>query len=141
MVIATEATGRAEAVAPGSERGFGLVFAGVFGLIGAWPLIGAHAPRWWALAIAVAFALVAFTKPDLLRGPNRLWFKFGMLLARVVNPLVMGVVFFLAVTPTGWIMRLLGKDVLALRLRREEKSYWIVREPSAPASETMKNQF
>jgi hypothetical protein len=60
---------------------------------------------------------------------------------RVVSPLVMGTIYFLCVTPTGWIMRWRGKDLLALKLRPDLKSYWIDRGPLPPDAQSMKNQF
>jgi len=116
------------------------VFAGVFALIGCWPLIHWVQPRWWALGLSAAFAVVALVRPDILHPLNRAWLAFGRLMHRVVSPLVMGLVFFLVVTPTGWIMRLRGKDVLSLKLRRDLDSYWTVREAS-PDPASMKNQF
>jgi len=124
-----------------SDRGFGVVFAVVFLLIGCWPFLYWQAPRWWALAIAAAFGVIALIRPQILHPLNRLWLALGRLLHKVVSPLVMGLIFFATVTPTGWIMRLLGKDVLSLRRRPDLKTYWIKREPSPPGHETMKNQF
>lgn len=94
---------------PGSNRNFGFVFAGVFGLIAIWPLINGHGPRWIALGIAAAFALVAGFSPKILRPLNFVWFKFGLLLHRVVSPIVMGAVFFLCILPIGILMRLFGE--------------------------------
>ena len=122
-----------------SDRGFGFVFAVVFTLIGCWPFLYWQPPRWWALAIAAAFGLIALIRPQILHPLNRLWLALGRLLHKVVSPLVMGLIFFATVTPTGWIMRLLGKDVLSLKRRPDLKSYWIKREPSG--QESMKNQF
>ena len=116
------------------------MFAAVFAIIGCWPLIHGAAPRWWALGLAAAFAAVALARPQLLHPLNRAWLAFGRLLHRVVGPLVMGMVFFTVVTPTGWIMRLRGKDVLSLKRRPDLKSYWITREPSSEL-QSMKNQF
>jgi Saxitoxin biosynthesis operon protein SxtJ len=124
-----------------SDRSFGLVFAVVFAIIGCWPLLYWESPRWWALAVAAAFAVVALMRPQLLRPLNRVWLALGRLLHKIVSPLVMGVIFFATVTPTGWIMRLRGKDLLSLKRRPDQKSYWIKREPTGPESETMKNQF
>jgi hypothetical protein len=124
-----------------SDRSFGLVFAGVFALIGCWPVVRLLPPRWWMLGIAVAFALVALVWPQILHPFNRTWLALGRLLHRVVSPLLMGVIFFVVVTPIAWIMRLRGKDVLSLARRTDLLSYWITREPQAPASETMKRQF
>jgi hypothetical protein len=133
----------------GSDRGFGLVFAVVFTLIGVWPAVrlgwtprlDPAALRVWALAIAGAFLAVAFAAPALLNPLNRLWFAFGLLLGRVMTPLVMGLLYVLTIVPTGYIMRLRGKDLLDLKLDRARKSYWIMREPPGPARGTMTNQF
>jgi saxitoxin biosynthesis operon SxtJ-like protein len=123
-----------------SDRSFGLVFAVVFSIIACWPFLYWGSPRWWALAVAAAFAVVALVRPQLLRSLNRMWMALGRLLHKIVSPLVMGIIFFATVTPTGWIMRLRGKDLLSLKLRPDQKSYWIRRDPAQPETE-MKNQF
>ena len=125
----------------GSERAFGLVFAAVFVIVGLLPLLGDGGVRFWALGVALAFAVIAFAMPRLLRPLNLVWFRFGLLLHAVVSPLVLGLLFFVTVTPTGLIMRMLGKDLLNLRRDETAESYWIVREPRGPAPESMKNQF
>ncbi len=130
-----------EQVRPGSDRSFGVVFAVVFAIIGCWPLLRGETPYWTILAIAAAFALAALVAPRLLRPLNWIWFRIGLLLHSVMSPLVMGAVFFLCVTPIGVVMRLLGKDVLALRRQAERSTYWIVRDPPGPGPDTMKNQF
>src|SRR5689334_6506356 len=94
-----------------SDRSFGFVFAGVFALIGCLPLLHFAQPRWWALGLAVAFALIAFVGPQILHPLNQAWLALGRLLHRVVSPIIMGVIFFVCVTPIAWIMRLRGKDV------------------------------
>ena len=124
-----------------SERSFGFVFAVVFVVIGLWPLLGDGDPRWWSLAIALAFAAVALVRPILLAPLNRLWFKFGMLLNRIVSPLVMGMLFYLIITPIALFMRLLGKDLLNLKRDPEARSYWIPRDPPGPEPDTIKNQY
>ena len=124
----------------GSDRGFGIVFAIFFALVGLLPL-RAHRPvRWWALALAGIFLLVALLQPVWLRPLNRRWTKLGLLLGRLVSPLVTGLLFFLVVTPIGLLFRLLKKDPLRLASSREA-SYWIERQPPGPAPETMRNQF
>jgi len=140
---------RARDIKMGSERGFGLVFAAVFGLIGFSPAIrfgwspsfDASLLRPWSLAIAVLFLAVTLVYPTALRPLNRLWFRFGMLLSRVGTPIVMGLLFALAVVPTAVVMRLRGRDLMNLRLDRQAKSYWLVRKPPGPAPETMKKQY
>ena len=124
-----------------SDRLFGLVFAAVFAGIGLWPLVDGSSPRWWALAIGVALAAAAIITPGMLGPANRLWLKIGLRLQRVVNPLIMGLVFYLAVTPTGVILRLFGKDPLRLKRDPDAESYWIERRPPGPPPDTMPYQF
>jgi hypothetical protein len=132
---------REHSIEGGSERAFGLVFASFLVIIACWPLIAGGPVRAWAIALAAAFLAIAILRPALLRPFNRLWIRFGLLLHRVVNPIVLGVLFFLVVTPTGILMRALGKDSLRLRFDRASGSYWIERRPAGPAPETMRNQF
>lgn len=141
MATALEPKRVAEAEKHGSDRSFGYVFAAVFAIYGLFPLWRLDGPRWWSLAIAVAFAAVALVYPSVLGPLNRIWMAFGKLLHRIVSPLVMGAVYFLAVTPTGIIMRLRGRDLLSLRRRPDLSTYWIDRESGLPLSETMKKQF
>lgn len=125
----------------GSERSFGLVFAAVFLIIGAWPLKAGHDPRLWALGAAVAFLVIALAFPRALKPLNIVWFKFGMLLHHVMTPLIMGLLFFLTVTPVGLLMRATGKDPMRLKRDPKATSYWIDRAPPGPAPESMKTQF
>jgi hypothetical protein len=130
-----------ERVAPGSERSFAIVMAlalAVIGSINFW-----HNGRiWpWLGVIIILLVIAGFFAPALLRPVNRLWFQFGLLLHAVVNPLVMGLVFFGAVLPTGFVMRALGKDPLRLKIEGNRESYWVKRRPPGPAPETMKDQF
>jgi hypothetical protein len=142
MATALEPKRVAEAEKQGSDRAFGYVFAVVFALIALFPLWRLDQPRWWALAIALGFAVLAAMIPHVLNPLNRAWLAFGKLLHRIVSPLVMGAVFFLAVTPTALIMRLRGRDLLLRRWRPDLPSYWIDREAATlPQSETMKKQF
>ena len=128
-----------DAVTVGSERSFGLVFAAVFAILAAWPLIHGAGPRWWALGVALGFAVAGFLAPAVLRPLNRLWFRFGLLLGRIVGPVVMGLIFFVAVTPTALIFKLLGKDPLRLKADASAKSYWIDRDETLYGS--MRDQF
>ncbi|OAN53073.1 SxtJ family membrane protein [Magnetospirillum moscoviense] len=125
----------------GSERSFGLVFAVLFAIIALWPLKDGGEIRLWALGAAVAFLVAALAAPRLLKPLNLLWFKFGMLLHHIVTPLVMGLLFFVTVTPVGLLMRATGKDPMRLKRDPAAASYWIERAPPGPAPETMKNQF
>ena len=134
-----ERLSRREETKGSSNRSFGLVFATVFAAIALWPLTGGEAARGWALAVAVAFLALALTRPGWLAPLNRLWTAFGRLLHGVVNPLVMGLLFYLTVTPMGVLMRLLGKNPLDLRRDPGAASYWRRREPPAPDS--MRHQF
>lgn len=122
----------------GSERGFGLVFAAVFLLIGLWPLLGGRDPRWVVLGFAAIFAAIAMLMPSLLRVPNRLWFKLGLLLGAIVAPIVMALVYLFAFVPIGAIMRAAGKDPLDTRLEPAAESYWIKRDEQP---KTMKFQY
>jgi predicted membrane metal-binding protein len=124
-----------------SDRNFGFVFAAVFTLIGCWPLWHYESPRWWALVIAAAFTLLALIRPQVLRHLNRAWLALGKLMHRVVSPIVMGGVFFLCVTPTAYIMRMRGKDLLSLKRWPDRKSYLIDREPALSDLESMKHQY
>lgn len=136
-----ESFDRRDEVKGSSDRAFGIVFTVVFALVGAWPLLHGNGLRLWSLAVAAAFLLAALVRPGLLAPLNRLWMKFGLLLHRITNPLIMGLVFFVAVVPTGLVMRLRGKDPLRLRFDREARSYWIDRKPPGPDPDTMRNQF
>ena len=128
-----------DAVSVGSERSFGLVFAAVFAILAAWPLIHGAGPRWWAIVVALGFAVAGFLAPAVLRPLNILWFRFGLLLGRIVGPVVMALIFFVAVTPTALIFKLLGKDPLRLKADANAKSYWIDRDETLYGS--MRDQF
>jgi len=121
-----------------SEKSFGVVFSIVFLIVALYPLINSESLRIWALVVSIIFFLLAFLAPKILVLPNKLWFKFGLLIGSIVAPIVMAFVYFFTVLPTGLIMRLLGKDLLKQKLNKNAKSYWIKR--SEPMG-TMKNQF
>ncbi len=120
-----------------SNRSFGIVFFVVFLLIALYPLTYGGEVRIWSLIISIIFLILGLLNSKILAPLNKIWFKFGILLGRIVSPLIMGIIFFLVVTPIGFIMRLLGKDVLNLKYNKN-KSYWI--EKNGPKSK-MKNQF
>ena len=120
-----------------SNRSFGIVFFIVFLLIALYPLLKGNDLRIWSLVISFIFLALGLVNSKILTPLNRLWFKFGLLLGRFISPLVMGIIFFIVVTPTGIIMRLFKKDLLNLKYNKKE-SYWI--NKSGPKSK-MKNQF
>ena len=124
-----------------SDRAFGLTLAAVFAIIGVVRLVLGHSyASWWLSAAAVMLAF-ALAWPAALGPLNRLWLRLGLVLYKVVNPLVMGLVFFTTVMPIGLLMRAFGKDPLRLRRDSAVDSYWIAREPPGPEADTMKNQF
>lgn len=125
----------------GSDRNFGLVFSGFFGLVTGLSLWGGTESWKYALVLAALFALVALAAPKALSPLNKLWHGFGLLLGKIVTPLVMLAIFLVAVTPTAIILRLLRKDLLRLKWDRNARSYWLDRRPPGPPPETMKFQF
>ena len=121
-----------------TPRSFGVVFSIVFLIVALYPLTNSEDIRLWAIMVSAVFLLLAFVAPQVLELPNKLWFKFGILLGSIIAPVVMALVYFSTVLPTGLIMRLLGKDILKQKLDKNAKSYWI--ERSEPIG-SMKNQF
>ncbi len=112
----------------GSNRSFGLVFAALFAVIALLPLLGAHPLRLWAMIIAAAFLTVTLIRPALLAPLNRLWFRFGLALGRLMTPVAMALLFVVAVIPTALALKLLRKDPLQRRLDPAAKTYWERRE-------------
>jgi hypothetical protein len=136
-----EVFARDEQIVTGSDRSFGLVMAAALAavtLLNAW-----HAGRlWpWTGGLAGVFLAAALFRPPVLHPLNLIWLKFGLLLHSVVNPVVMALIFYGAVLPTGLAMRMMGKDLLRLKRQPDAESYWIPRQPPGPASVTMKDQF
>ena len=120
-----------------SNRSFGVVFFIVFLLIGLYPLLKGNDLRIWSLIISFIFLALGLINSRILTPLNRLWFKFGLLLGKFISPIIMGIIFFIVVTPIGIIMRLFKKDLLNLKFNKKE-TYWI--DKSGPKSK-MKNQF
>jgi predicted membrane protein len=120
-----------------SNRSFGIVFFVVFLLIALYPLLNNEDVRSWSLIFSFIFLILGVSNSKLLNPLNKIWFKFGLFLGKIISPIVMGIIFFSVVTPIGFIMKLLGKDLINLKFTNE-KSYWI--EKSGPKSK-MKNQF
>ena len=120
-----------------SNRSFGIVFFIVFILIAFYPLINQGEVRIWSVLVSLFFLIFGVINSKILTPLNKIWFKFGIFLGKMISPIVMGLIFFLVVTPIGFLMRMLKKDILNLKFN-ESNSYWI--EKTDPKS-TMKNQF
>ena len=121
-----------------SNRNFGLVFFVVFLIVALWPLKNEEDIRLWSLVISIIFFILGVINSKLLTPLNKLWFKFGILLGSIVSPIVMGIVYFLVVTPTGVFMRLLGRDLLKTSKVKNTSTYWIKRDKQ---KSSMKKQF
>jgi hypothetical protein len=124
-----------------TDRGFGLVMAAFFAVVALLPLRAGHPARVWALGAAACLLALALARPSLLHVPNLLWRRLGLLLGKVVNPIVLSLMFFLVFTPAGLCLRLAGKDPLRLKKPKDRKSYWIPRDPPGPDPESMRLQF
>jgi hypothetical protein len=128
-------------VVMGTNRSFGLVFAGFFALVSLLPALHGGAIRWWALAVAACFLAIAIFIPRLLQPLNRAWFAIGQLLHHIINPIVMAVMYYGAIVPMALLLRMLGKDLLRLRRDANTDTYWIMRDPPGPAPGSMSKQF
>ena len=120
-----------------SNRNFGIVFAIVFLIISLWPLLSQNEIRSWSLIVSIIFLTLGLVNSKLLLPLNKIWFKFGIFLGNFIAPIVMGVIYFFVVTPTGLIMKMLGKDLLNLK-KSNKDSYWIKKDNS---NSSLKNQF
>ena len=120
-----------------SNKSFGLVFFVVFFLIALYPLANNQNIRFWSLSISFVFLILGLMNSKILTPLNKLWFKLGIFLGKIISPFIMGMIFFLVVTPIGFIMRILGKDLLNLKYNHN-KSYWIEKNN---IKSKMKNQF
>ena len=121
----------------GSNRSFGIIFFIVFLIIALWPILNSENIRVWSLIISIFFLFLGIFNSKLLTPLNKLWMKFGLLLGKIVSPIVMTIIFFGVVTPTGLIMRIFGKDILKLN-KNNNDSYWENRDNS---NNNMNNQF
>jgi len=121
----------------GSNKSFGIVFSIVFLVIAFWPMLNGNEINYWLLAISIVFLILGLINSKILTPLNKIWFNFGLLLGNVIAPIVMGIIFFLIVTPTSIIMKLLGKDLLNLK-KNNNNSYWIEKNNQ---KSKMKNQY
>ena len=124
-------------IKPSSNKSFGIVFFILFLIIAIYPLTNNNDLNTWALIISFIFLILGLINSIFLTPLNIIWFKFGIFLGKIVSPVIMGIIYFFLVTPTGLIMKILGKDLLNLKFNND-KSYWI--EKKGPKSK-MKNQF
>ena len=120
-----------------SNRSFGIVFFIVFLLIAIYPLVNQGEIRVWSILISLLFLILGIINSKILTPLNKVWFKFGIFLGKIISPIVMGLIFFLVVTPIAFLMRMLKKDLLNLKYNKNS-TYWI--EKNEPKSK-MKNQF
>ena len=121
----------------GSNKSFGIVFFVVFLLIGLWPILKGNEIRIWSIAISLIFLILGILNSKILTPFNKVWFRFGIFLGNFISPIIMGIVFFLVVTPTGLIMKLFRKDLINLR-KNNSSTYWIEKKD---IKSSMKNQF
>ncbi len=130
-----------EEIEGSSNRSFAAVMTVAFAVIGLFPMLKGDEPLIPLLAVAGGFLLTGLAVPGVLSPLNRLWMKLGLLLGRIVNPIVMGLVFFLFVTPMALVMRLAGREFLALRFEPSKASYWVRRDPPGPEPESIVYPF
>ncbi len=121
----------------GSNKSFGLVFFIFFLIVSLYPLVNGEDIRKWSLVFSIIFLVLGLTNSKILNPLNKLWFNFGIFLGKIMSPVIMGIIFFLVVTPIGLLMRLFGKDILNLKFNNKA-TYWI--EKNGPKSK-MRNQF
>lgn len=136
-----ESFDRKHVVATSSDRSFGLVFAAFCAVIAGFRIWHGYAHSIWWLGLAALFALLALFWTAPLAPLNRLWARVGELLHAIVNPVLMGLIFLIAVVPTGLAMRIIGKDPLRLRRAPSAATYWIACDASASRRDGMKDQF
>ena len=120
-----------------TNRNFGIVFFIVFLIISIYPLLNSESIRYWLLIISLIFLILGIFNSSLLTPLNKLWMRFGILLGNIISPIIMGLVFFLVLTPTGLLLKLFNKDILKLK-RNTRKTYWITKDTK---NNSMKNQF
>ena len=120
-----------------SNRSFGFIFFAVFFIFGLWPLINSADIKIWSILVSLLFLILGSTNSKILTPLNLAWIKIGLFLGSIVSPIIMGLVFFIVITPTGLIMRLFGKDFL-MKKYSKDSSYWIKRDKDVGS---MKRQF
>ena len=129
---------KSQQIKTSSNRSFGFVFFLFFLIIAVYPLFNSNSIYYWALFISFIFLVLSIMNSKILTPLNKIWFKFGLLIGLIISPLVMGLIYFVVVTPTSFIMKILGKDILNLKKNDKKNTYWI--QKSEPKSK-MKKQF
>ena len=122
----------------GNNKSFGFVFFIIFLVVALWPLLNDENIRIWSVILSLVFLILGFLNSKILTPLNKLWIRFGILLGTIISPLVMGIVYFGVVTPIGILMRLLGKDILNLKIDKKKNTYWLAK---SKIKSKMKNQF
>ena len=115
---------------------FGILFFIFFLILGLYPLISSKPIRVWSVALSLVFLIITIIRPNLFTFLNKLWIKFGVLLGKIISPIIMGLVFFFVVTPSGILVKIFKKDIMGLK--RGKSSYWINRKDKL---QSMKRQF
>ena len=115
---------------------FGMIFFLLFLVIGLYPLKSDGDIRIWSIVLSLVFIIITIIKPNLFTFLNKLWIKFGILLGKIVSPIIISFIFFFLVIPTGIFVRILKKDIMGLK--RRKSSYWINRDNKL---QSMKKQF
>tara|TARA_B100000401_G_C52193636_1_gene433598 strand:- start:138 stop:530 length:393 start_codon:yes stop_codon:yes gene_type:complete len=121
-----------------SNKSFGFVFFVIFIVIALWPLLNDGNIRIWSVILSLVFLILGFLNSKILTPLNKLWIRLGILLGKIVSPIVMGIIYFGVVTPIGIIMRLFGKDILNLKVDKNKNTYWLIKDK---IKSKMKNQF
>ncbi len=125
----------------GSNKSFGYIFTIVFSIIGIWPLIYGKDAIYIFLIFSFFTLIITIFFTKYLAPLNKIWFKFGLLLNKIVSPIILGFLYFFTFLPMGLLMRILGKDPLSLKKQADKVSYWVHRDPPGPSSKSFKNQF
>ena len=125
----------------GSNKSFGYVFAAFFTIIGIWPLFYRGYPNYIFLVLAFLLLIITIFFSKYLSPFNKFWFKLGLLLSKIVSPIILGLLYFFTFLPTGLLMRIMGIDSLRLKKKSDAISYWVYRDPPGPSSKSLKNQY
>jgi glucan phosphoethanolaminetransferase (alkaline phosphatase superfamily) len=132
---------RVESVKLPSERSFAIVFTVFFAIVGLFPVFTGRPPIIWAFVVSAAFLVAGLAFPAILAPFNKAWFKLGLLLHKVVSPVVLGLLYVVGILPIALALRLLGKELIPLKFDREASTYWIQRDPPGPPQDSMTRQF